>query len=77
MTVMHPIPRAGPAVRPAPAFARLLRRTGRRIAAAVKRLQYGQMVAALDRLRDDDLDAIGLRRPDIPARARFLIYGQE
>jgi uncharacterized protein YjiS (DUF1127 family) len=56
---------------------RALAGLGRAVAAGVKRVQYGQMVAVLNRLQDDQLAAIGVRRRDIPAQARRLIYEHE
>jgi len=73
-TIRHAPPALQPALRPAPALGRLLARAGRATASAVRRLQYGQMVAALNHLSDENLAEIGLRRRDIPARARSLIY---
>jgi uncharacterized protein YjiS (DUF1127 family) len=52
----------------------IARRAGSALAAALKRLEYGRMMQALERLPDHELAAIGLRRADIPAFARRLIY---
>lgn len=73
-TATHTARPAGPDMQPAPAFARLLLRMGHGMAAAVKRVQYGQMVAVLNQMTDEQLDMIGLPRRDIPAHARRLIY---
>jgi len=54
---------------------RLTRRCGQALSRAVRRVQYGQMVSVLIRLPDQQLAQIGIRRSDIPAYARKLIYG--
>lgn len=56
---------------------RPIHRLGRRLAAIVRRAQYGQMIHALDQLPDHVLADAGLRRGDIPAHAHRLIYGRE
>jgi uncharacterized protein YjiS (DUF1127 family) len=43
----------------------------------LKALQYGQMIAALNRLPDTYLDETGLRRRDIPEHARRAVYGED
>jgi uncharacterized protein YjiS (DUF1127 family) len=48
---------------------------GRRLRAALKAIQYGQMVSVLNRLPDEHLAEAGLRRSDIPAQARRSVYG--
>ena len=56
---------------------RALSRLARGLGAGLKRLQYAQMVAALDRLPDRYLKQAGLRRSDIPEYARRAIYGED
>lgn len=48
---------------------------GRWLRAALKAVQYGQMVSVLNRLPDECLAQAGLRRSDIPRQARRAVYG--
>jgi uncharacterized protein YjiS (DUF1127 family) len=50
---------------------------GRRFRAAMKSMQYAQMVSALNRVPDTYINEAGLRRCDIPGHARRLVYGDE
>jgi uncharacterized protein YjiS (DUF1127 family) len=52
-------------------------RLGRRLAAIIRRVQYGQMIRALDQLPGHVLAELGLRRRDIPDHAHRLIYGRD
>lgn len=47
---------------------------GRKGSTGVKFVQFGQMQSVLNRLSDQQLAQIGVRRSDIPAYARQLIY---
>ncbi|HUF88223.1 MAG TPA: DUF1127 domain-containing protein [Thermohalobaculum sp.] len=53
---------------------RLASRIGRRLAAALKQVQYGRQMQALSQLSDGQLAEIGLRRSEIPAYAWRLIH---
>lgn len=64
----------GGAVRALATVRGIARRAGRALPAALKQLEYGRMMQVLRRLPDKELAAIGLRRADIPAYARRLIY---
>jgi len=46
----------------------------RRLAAAVRRLQYTRMISVLNELSNDQLAEIGVRRSDIRSYAHHLIY---
>jgi uncharacterized protein YjiS (DUF1127 family) len=48
---------------------------GRKVAAGLRALQYAQMISVLNRLPDDHLVKVGLRRSDIPEHARRAVYG--
>ena len=50
---------------------------GRKMGAGLQALQYAQMIAVLNRLPDEYLEEVGLRRADIPEHARRAIYGDE
>jgi uncharacterized protein YjiS (DUF1127 family) len=50
---------------------------GRILRAVLRNVQYGQMVAVLNRLPDVYLKQAGLRRCDIPEHARRLVYGED
>lgn len=46
-----------------------------RMSAGVQAVQYGRMLQALSALSDAQLDAIDVKRADIPAHAHRCIYG--
>ena len=50
-------------------------RIGRGLRAGFRALQYARMIRAMSGLSDEQLEAIGLRRSDIPTRAHRCIYG--
>jgi hypothetical protein len=77
MTISHTIRQAAPDIQTAPALSRLLGRTARGLATALKRMQYGQMVAALNRLSDQDRAPLGVRRGELAVHAHRLIYGPD
>lgn len=74
MTTLGTYPLAAPDSRGHGAGASTFRRLARRLAAALKLVQYGRQVQALSQLPDHLLADIGLRRSEIPAYARRLIY---
>ena len=53
---------------------RIAGRIRRRLAAALKQVQYGRQMQALGQLSDRQLAEIGLRRSEIPAYAWRLIH---
>ena len=67
-------PLKAPAVRDDGAGSRIASRLGRRLAAALKQVQYGRQMQALGQLSDRQLAEIGLRRSEIPAYAWRLIH---
>lgn len=48
-----------------------------KLSSAMLRLQYGQMVSVLNRLPEEHLRNIGLRRCDIPEYAHKLVYAKD
>lgn len=51
------------------------RRIGAALGRGLRHLQYARMVRALNEIPDAQLAEAGLRRDEIQARARRLIYG--
>jgi uncharacterized protein YjiS (DUF1127 family) len=49
----------------------------RKLGAGLQRIQYAQMVSALNQLPESCLHEAGLRRRDIPERAHQVIYGDD
>jgi uncharacterized protein YjiS (DUF1127 family) len=74
MTLHEPYHLAVPAATPTRRIAGQAVRLGNRITAVVKAMQYARMKSVLHQLTDEQLAAIGVRRPDIPAYAYSLIY---
>jgi len=63
--------------RPGDVIVKLASTIRRNVATGVKNVQFGQMQSVLNRLNDDQLAQFGLRRSDIPAYARQMIYGDD
>lgn len=53
----------------------LLKRMVNRIGNAIRIFQFGRMMQAMSELSDPQLEALGLKRSDIPRYAHECIYG--